>query len=119
MPLLPPTQGSQRSSLVHTIHTVGNVYGFIMNSSWPCPVLTSSSICCVIKKKQTLEQRVTLVMLMVGSVFASATARFSLFSGTKSSFTSSMIPLGKIFCTQEEKANIHTMLDKIDYVGCN
>lgn len=45
-------------------------------------------------------------MLMVGSVFASATARFSLFSGTKSSFTSSMISLGTIFYTQGEKKEI-------------
>lgn len=46
--------------------------------------------------------RVTLVMLMVGRLFASAMARFNLFSGTKSSFTSSMISPGTMLCTQKD-----------------
>lgn len=50
-----------------------------------------------------LEWWVTLVMLMVGSVFTSDTARFSLFSTTKSSVSSSMIPLGTIFFIREKK----------------
>lgn len=55
-------------------------------------------------------------MLMVGSVFASATARFSLFSGTKSSFTSSMISPGTIFYMQAKKLNINVILTE-DNVG--
>lgn len=54
-----------------------------------------------------LDRWVTLVMLMVGSVFASATARFSLFSGTNSSFSSSMISPGTIFYIQGEKGNVN------------
>lgn len=46
---------------------------------------------------------VTLVILMAGKVFISVTATFSLFSATNSSVSSSMIPVGTIFCFGEDK----------------
>lgn len=56
---------------------------------------------------------VTLVMLIVGSVFASATARFSLFSETNSSVSSSMISPGTIFYIEGEKGNIHIIVGDV------
>lgn len=57
---------------------------------------------------------VTLVMLMVGSVFASATAAFSLFSSTKSSLISSIIPVGKISCKDRKKGEFYVHMKAID-----
>lgn len=62
-----------------------------------------------------LMMSVTLVMLMVGNVFASATAVFSLFSSTKSSLISSIIPVGKISCKEREKKVLfYVRMDAID-----
>lgn len=53
------------------------------------------------------------MMLIVGSVFASATARFSLFSETNSSVSSSMISPGTIFYIEGEKGNIHIIVGDV------